>query len=141
MALNDASDQDTLDPRRLRLPEMADLPREGPRFVYDRRSDTTFADFYGQSLPAISVAIDDGDRDYLYLRVEPETHRVVGTQIEAFLAYAIQQRPDFLELLLVADLRGYDDLTAEHLRRRAAAAADRLTTTEHFLDGIHALIA
>lgn len=121
MAMNDAA-ADELDPRRLHIPMPDELPKGGLRFVYDRRADMLLVDFYGHPEPAISVPIDAGDRDFLYLRVDPETRRVVGLQIEAFLAYAVHQDPIFIEALAIADLRDYSDLEATKLRRLAAAA-------------------
>ena len=104
-------------------PERGDLRQDQLRFVYDRLADTLYVDFDGHARPAVSVPLDQGDRDYLYLRVDPETHRVVGLHIEAFLAYAVAQHPEFIEALEIAELRGFDDLEAAELQRRAREQA------------------
>ncbi|MCC6313918.1 MAG: hypothetical protein IT337_07875 [Thermomicrobiales bacterium] len=124
MAVTDKA-ADDLDPRRLHLPELHELPRGGLRFEYDRPSDTMYVDFYGKALPAVSVPVDRGDRDYLYLRVDPETKRVVGLQIEAFLAYATKQEPYLLAAAFLAQLRGFTDIEIAQLRRAIGESVAR----------------
>ena len=107
-------------------PELESLPKGQVRFTYDRPSDTLYVDFYGKARPASSEPLDVGDRDYLFVRVDPQTDEVVGVQIESFLAYAVKQHPYFVEVLEVADLHGYDDLEAANLRRWAREQSHEL---------------
>jgi len=123
MAVNEHPDPEW-DPSSFRLPELDDQPKPDFRFTYDRAADELDVDFYGEARPAVSVPLDQGDRDYIYLRVDPASRQVVGLQIEAFLAYAVKQHPDFLAALVVADLPGFNDLEATRLRRQAAELVD-----------------
>jgi hypothetical protein len=47
----------------------------------------------GEARPVAGVRLDQGDRDYVYARVDPEADAVVGLQIEHFLSCAIAQHP------------------------------------------------
>jgi hypothetical protein len=85
-------------------PEPSSLSANQVRFTYDRPTDTLFVDFYGDARPAASVPLERGDRDYLFLRVDPETEEVVGLQIEHFLSYAVIQHPELAPALDVAAL-------------------------------------
>lgn len=89
-------------------PDFASLSINQVRFTYDGPTDTLFVDFFGETRPAASVPLDRGDRDYLYMRVDPETDAIVGLQIEHFRSYAIGQHPDLAEALDIAQLVGID---------------------------------
>lgn len=102
-----------------RWPDLEDLPKGKLRFVYDRLSDTLFVDFYGEARPASSEPLDEGDRDYLFVRVDPHTDEVVGLQIETFRAYALKRHPYLVEALDIADLQGFSDIEAADIRRWA----------------------
>lgn len=93
---------------RPRWPNVAELREGQVRFTYDRPTDTLFVDFFGGSPAAASIPLDRGDRDYLYLRIDPQTDAVVGLQIEHFLSYAIARHPELLGALEVAGLVGID---------------------------------
>ncbi len=125
---------------RPKLPEMDKSLIQQTRFTYDGPSDTLFMDFYGDSRPAVNVAVRDGDRDYLYLRVDPDTEQVVGVQLEAFLGYAIDLHPDVQALLAVADLYDVPNEEAARLRARGEAALDRWDV-ESFMADVGRLIA
>jgi hypothetical protein len=84
------------------------LSADRVRFTYDRPTDTLFVDFYGEALPAASIPLDRGDRDYLFLRIEPETAVVVGLQVEHFLSYAVHRHPELVAALNFATLVGID---------------------------------
>jgi hypothetical protein len=84
------------------------LSADRVRFTYDRPTDTLFVDFYGEALPAASIPLDRGDRDYLFLRIEPETAVVVGLQFEHFLSYAVHRHPELVAALNFATLVGID---------------------------------
>ncbi len=125
---------------RPKLPEMDKSLVHQICFTYDGPSDTLFMDFYGESRPAVRVPVHDGDRDYLYLRVDPDTEQVVGVQLEAFLGYAIDLHPDLRALLAVADLYDVPNEEAARLRARGEAALERWEI-ESFMDDFGRLIA
>ncbi|MBA3642876.1 MAG: hypothetical protein H0W59_02265 [Chloroflexia bacterium] len=119
MAVNkNTSDIMTLTPA---LPDPASIDWTRARVVYDRVSDELSISFDGVVRAAASIALDIGDHDYIYARVNPTTGETVGLQIDGFLSYAIRQHPDAAVLLTQAELRGYDDLAAAELRRWAWA--------------------
>ncbi|MGH8574829.1 MAG: hypothetical protein ACREX8_20030 [Gammaproteobacteria bacterium] len=114
-------------------PDFTLLPADQMRYTYDRPSDTLFVDFYGTARAAASVPLDRGDRDYLYLRVDPETDAVVGLQIEYFLSYVVEQHPDLAGALDVATLVdiGDDDLDRiTRIRSGRAPGGDPATLIE-----------
>lgn len=119
---------------------LADLP--GNQIVtYDRWSDTLFVEFYGEGRPAVSVPTALGDRDFFYLRVDPETEEIVGVQIEAFLGYAVRFDPTLWKGIPVAKLDGLTEIEAAELRRRARATVHGQADAESFDAGIARLIA
>ena len=89
-------------------PARSSLPAQQVRFTYDRPTDTLFVDFYGEARPAASIPLDRGDRDYLFLRIEPTSQAVVGLQIEHFLSYAVARHPELADALDFAALVGID---------------------------------
>jgi len=119
MAVNEKMpDITTLTPT---LPDPASINWKHARVVYDRVSDELSISFDGVVRAAASIALDVGDRDYIYARVDPTTGETVGLQIDGFLSYAVRQHPDAAVLLTQAELRGYDDLAAAELHRWAWA--------------------
>lgn len=123
-----------------RWPDFGSLPSQQARFTYDGPSDTLFVDLYGEPRAAASIPLDRGDRDYLFLRVDPQTEEVVGLQIEHFLTYAVAQHPELRNALAVADLVGIDraelrrldpmqDRATEHSRLAAIEDVMLLVTT------------
>ncbi len=89
------------------------------RIVYDRPSDELLVYFDGVARAAASIALDVGDRDFIYARVDPATGETVGMQIDGFLTYAVRRYPAFVAFLAHAELRGYNELAAANLRRWA----------------------
>jgi hypothetical protein len=96
-------------------PDLTALPEGDVRFTYDRPTDTLFIDFYGEARAAASIPLNHGDRDYLYLRVDPESDAVVGLQIEHVLSYAIARHPELTDALDAASLVGVDRETLRRL--------------------------
>lgn len=74
-------------------PDANDLAVRRSLWSYDRFSDTMMVHFAGKPLSAVAVPLDIGPYDYLFARIDPETDRVVGVQIEDFLAFAVYQHP------------------------------------------------
>ncbi len=100
-------------------PELADVLRRGQfRFMYDAPSDTMFVPFYDPIAPAASVPVDQGEMDYVFLRVNVETQEVVGFQVEHFLSYAVGQMPDLISALELADLHGITSEEVAEIKRR-----------------------
>lgn len=81
--------------------------------TYDHESDTLMLHFSGRGQPGISVVADDD----LYVRLDRERKRVLGLQIEGFLARVVPRHPALLDVLDVADLRGISLAEVAQLRR------------------------
>jgi hypothetical protein len=99
----------------IEYPPLAET-RQRARFAYDGPSDTLFIHFFGRSLPAVSVAFEEGDRDYLYVRVDPERRLAVGLQIEDFTTYAVRLHPWMYAALVVAEIGSMPPQQAAILR-------------------------
>jgi hypothetical protein len=85
---------DTIDPSRAAMNYWSDI-------------DTLMIDFSGQARPAVSVPLDvGGDRDFVFLRVDPSTEEVVGLQIEDVVAHAVRERPALRHALGEAETHG-----------------------------------
>ncbi len=130
-----------LNPRRFRLPEGYELPPGGFRAVYDALADVLFVHFFGKALPAVTTPIDHGDKDHFYLRIDPTNRRVVGLQIDDFLAVVARAEPDLLAVLVIADLPDLDAADAAALRRMGHEALGTGWDEETFLHEVEALIA
>lgn len=89
-------------------PEPSALALNQARFTYDRPTDTLFVDFHAEARPGASVPLDRGDRNYLYVRIDPATNAVVGLQIEHVLSHALPRHPEIVDALAVATLVGID---------------------------------
>lgn len=101
------------------MPDPLTIDWRRARIVYDRPSDELLVSFDGISRAAASLALDIGDRDFIYARVDPITGETVGFQVDGFLASAVRRHSDLVAFLAPAELRGYDDLAAANLRRWA----------------------
>ncbi|MBX6723470.1 MAG: hypothetical protein IRY92_09585 [Dactylosporangium sp.] len=107
------------------MPRSEDLDPRLMVVSYDDVSDTLMLHFFGQGRPAVSMEVRNG----FFLRVDPETHQVVGVQVEAFLSRAVIEDPELLE---VAEAAGIPEQTIQRIRRRItpdamkAAAASTL---------------
>ncbi len=91
------------------FPDVQELDPTMFEFRYDRQSDTFLLHFYGRAQPAISSELDD----FTFLHIDPVSHRVVGIQIEGFLAVVVRRQPAMLEL---AELAGIDDAEIQRIR-------------------------
>jgi hypothetical protein len=87
--------------------------------TYDHESDSLLLHQTGRGQPGISVLVDD----HLYARLDRERTKVIGLQIEGFLASVARERPELLDALDVAELRGISLEEVARLRRE--------WTTEH----------
>ena len=87
--------------------ELRKLDPSGVVIAHDRPSDTLTVHFYGRGRPAVSVPSPrDVDRDFLYMRFDPETDQLVGFEIKDFLDLYVSDHPETLYLLKTAELRG-----------------------------------
>ena len=104
------------------LPTLEELDPSRLVISYNDAADTLYVHFFTRGEPAVSVDVNE----FLYLRVDEITHRVVGLQIEGFLGYVVRKHPDWLPL---AELAGIPAETIEKARdaipveRRRAAVA------------------
>ncbi|HMM40679.1 MAG TPA: DUF2283 domain-containing protein [Thermomicrobiales bacterium] len=103
------------------LPTEEDLDIEKVVVRYHPDADTLYVHFYGLGQPAVSVDLNE----YLYVRVNDETRRVIGIQIEGYLEFAVRDDPRWLDW---AELAGIDPAEIERVRaeisldkKRAAA--------------------
>lgn len=81
-------------------PSAGDIDGSRLLFGYNDVADTLYVHFFDRQQPTVSVDVDD----YLYLLVDRSGHRVVGLQIEGFLAHAIHEHPDWLPLAELAGI-------------------------------------
>ena len=135
MAVNPMPDRMTDDGLPLRTfrprwPDPADVDAETVAFAYWAEIDTLMVDFAGSPLPAVAVPLDlgDGDRDYLFLKLDPATEAVVGLQVEDFLRYAARLHPHLLDALDLAELHGITPAEVAEARRRLAPATRKRAT-------------
>ena len=98
------------------IPLLGELNLYAVVVTYDRESDTLMLHFAGRGQPGVSIVADDD----LYIRYDRERKRVLGLQIEGFLAGVAPRHPallDVLDVLDVADLRGISLEEVARLRR------------------------
>ena len=89
---------------------------------YDRRSDTLLMHLYGRDRDSVSVQRGRT----LYWLVDPQTEEVLGFHIEGFLARAVKDDPDLIDLLDYAELRGITPAEVRVLRSGALGFRQRL---------------
>jgi hypothetical protein len=91
-------------PFRPKPPDWSALNLKDVIHAYDRESDTLIIHLFGRGRPATVLqtgrAID--------LLIDPVTHDIVGLQIEGFLAAAVRQQPQLLELIEIAKGAGQE---------------------------------
>lgn len=88
------------------LPPLSDLDIRQVVIAYDRTSDTLMIHFYGRGRGATSVPVGRDDRDFIFARLDRETNKVVGIQIEDFLDIFVRHHPTMVKFLDIAELRG-----------------------------------
>lgn len=103
---------------------------------YDRQSDTLMIDFGGVVRPAYSYPLDEGDFDYVYLRLVGRTDEVVGLYIEDVLAGFLDIHPEYVAALEHAELRGISRDQVMQLRNIAAKKIGTEPTLDAVFDDI-----
>jgi len=125
----------------LTMPEPAALDMDRIVWSYRRDSDTLLVDLYGRGRPALSVPLDIGERDYLFVRVDVKTDEVVGLQIEDFLDYAVVRHPELVDALTFAELDGIDEADVDSLRRGVGPSARPIAAAVAVYDRLMRLAA
>lgn len=98
------------------LPTLGDIDPSKLVVSYNDAADTLYVHFFKRGQPAVSVDVNE----FLYLRVDAITHRVVGLQVEGYLIYVVRKHPEWLQL---AEFAG---IPAEEIEKaRAAIDIDR----------------
>ena len=77
---------------RLIKPDAAEIDSRSVAFRYDALSDRLTVHFFGEARPAFSLDVSDVEN----LRVELDTNRIVGLEVEAFLSHAIRAEPRYV---------------------------------------------
>lgn len=124
---------------RPRWPKLEEIDPTATVFDYDRTSDTLLVHFFGRGEPAISVPIDGQEIESVFLLVHPMTDRVVGLHLEDFLSRCVPERPEYLDALDVADLRGITRDEVAALRHRIAPDARKRATVRTLFGTLAAL--
>jgi len=99
---------------------------------YDRESDTLMLHLTDIPEPGISIVVDD----HLLVRMDRERQRVLGFQIEGFLAYVVQRHPRLLDALDAADLRGISFEEVTRLRRTIVPDHSKAEAVEEVMSWI-----
>lgn len=97
-----------------RIPDRQHIKPESIAIDYDDAIDALYVHFSGQAEPGISIDIDDD----VYLRIDPTSEKVVGLQVETFLARAVIEHPS---LLILAEAAGIPDARLAEVRGRIDA--------------------
>jgi hypothetical protein len=101
------------------LPTVAEIDPSRLVLSYNDAADTLYVSFFQRGQPAVSLDVNE----FLYLRVDEITHRVVGLQIEGYLTYVVRKHPEWLSLAELAGIpqAAIDEaratIDAGHLRR------------------------
>ena len=88
MAMNDSV------PVRPKQPDLAAIDPQNVIAEYDRESDTLIVQFFGRGWPAVLLHTG-GVTDYW---LDPETHEIIGLQVEGYLTHAVYQLPLLLDM-------------------------------------------
>ncbi len=78
---------------------------------YDALTDTLFVHLFGTDRRATILELDN----HRSLRIDMQTHEVVGLQLECFMEILVPRNPQFLS---VAELAGVDEATIAAARLR-----------------------
>lgn len=101
---------------------------------YDEDTDALYVHFFGQPRAATSVDVND----YLYVRVDRSTHKIVGHHFDHFLPIAVHEDPSWLVL---ADLAGIDPTRIAEIRAEIDPERKRSAALRTVLDELTLVIA
>jgi hypothetical protein len=117
-----------------RLPATDELDSKDLLVRYDDDADILHVHFFGRPLPAVNIDITE----YLDLRVDIETHQVVGLQIDGYLHYAVHQNS---ALLTLAELAGIEPAAIDEARRAISIDRKRTAALRTVLSDLQLAIA
>ncbi len=113
-------------PARPRQPDLAAIDPQDVIAEYDRESDTLIVQFFGRGRPAV-ILHTGGVTDYW---LDPETHEIIGLQVEGYLTQAVYQLPLLLDL---ADFVGIGSDEVAPIRQRISRERGILGIVEPLL--------
>jgi hypothetical protein len=113
-------------PVRPRQPDLAAIDPQNVIAEYDRESDTLIVQFFGRGRPAV-ILHTGGVTDYW---LDPETHEIIGLQIEGYLTQAVYQLPLLLDL---AEFVGIGSDEVAQIRQRISRERGILGIVEPLL--------
>jgi hypothetical protein len=116
------------------LPEPAELDPAQIVVRYHELGDELYVHFFGLGHPGVSVDLNE----YLYMRVNDETHKVVGIHIEAYLAFAVRQDPRWLAW---AELAGIPAEAIEAVRHEISLEKKREAALQTTFEELELAIA
>ena len=121
MAVNDAL------PVRPKQPDLAAIDPRNVIAEYDRESDMLVVQLFGRGRPAV-ILHTGGVSDYW---LDPETHEIIGLQVEGYLTHAVYQLP------LLLDMAEFVGIPAEEI----AAIRQRISRERGILGVVQPLLA
>ncbi len=121
MAVNDSQ------PVRPKQPDLAAIDPRNVVAEYDRESDTLVVQLFGRGRPAV-ILHTGGVSDYW---LDPETHEIIGLQVEGYLVHAVYQLP------LLLDMAEFVGIPAEEV----AAIRQRISRERGILGVVQPLLA
>jgi len=95
-------------------PRFEDLPAKRFALTYDEDVDTLFVHVYGSPRPGVVMNLDGS----LFLRVDPESHAIVGFQIEEFMAVVAVSHPE--RWLSIAEMANVPKPLIDEIRNRVS---------------------
>lgn len=118
-----------IDPRETFVPATRRLRRAESPLVpgdivlgYDRSTDTLMVFLYGRDRPTESRFLGGST----FALADPVTDELLGFQIEDFLAVAVPEHPELIDLLEFAELRDFTPDEVRNERRRVLGMRDRV---------------
>ncbi len=97
-------------------PDLDAIDFEKVSFSYDRESDTLILRLFGREPTAVILP----GNEHVDLWLDPETHEIIGFQIEGYLSHVVREHPRFLDLAELAGI-GPDEIA----RIRQSIALDK----------------
>lgn len=108
----DETEETEFDISNLTCPRTDEVDASRVVMMYDRFSDTLLVHLYGKGVPSVSVPV----QKYYYALVSLDGRKILGFQVEGFLAQAIKDQPSLIEMLNFAELRGITPAEVQEIR-------------------------
>lgn len=116
------------------LPQSGEFDHTQVVVQYNDEADTLYVYFFGLCQPAISVDLNE----YLYARVNDQTHHIVGIQIEGYLSVAVRKDSRWLEW---AELAGISADVIDAVRHEITLESKRQSALQTTFDELTLAIA